>query len=284
MEFIGKHKAKILIVITFIMIIVIFISSFFKDKATFLGDGLGYVVAPTQKYLGRFGDWVGAKVSFWQNINNLQAQKDDLNSKVEELQSEINRLKLYETENIKLSELLDLKDKYKPYSTIASEVIGKDPGNWYEIFTIDKGNKQNIEADMVVLAQKGLVGRIIETNANYSKVMSIIDDRSSVPAKNLRTDDVGVVRGDYTLMKNGLCKMEYIDADAEMIVGDEIVTSHLSQIYPVGITIGFIKEIQMDTNGLTKYAIIEPVIDFKHIENVLIINKKAKYLSGDVEE
>jgi rod shape-determining protein MreC len=284
LDFIGKHKAKILIGITFVMIVLIFITSVFKDKATFVGDGLGYVVAPTQKYLGRFGDWVGSKISFWQNINDLQTQKDELNFKVEELQNEINRLKLYENENKKLSELLDLRNKYKQYSTTASEVIGKEPGNWYEIFTIDKGNKKNIEADMVVLAQKGLVGRIIETNDNYSKVMSIIDDRSSVPAKNLRTDDVGVVKGDYTLMKDGLCKMEYIDADAEIIVGDEIVTSHLSQIYPVGITIGYIKEIKMDKNGLTKYAIIEPVIDFKHIENVLIINKKANYLSEDVEE
>lgn len=284
MEFIAKHKAKILIVITFIMIIIIFITSFFKDKATFVADGIGYIVTPTQKCLGTIGDWVGAKVTFWQNINDLQAQNDELRLKVEQLQVENNRLKLYENENIKLTQLLQLRDKYKQYSTVAAEVIGKDPGNWYEIFTIDKGNKKNVEADMVVLAQKGLVGRIVETAASYSKVMSILDDRSSVPAKNLRTDDVGVVRGDYTLMKDGLCKMEYIDANAEIIVGDEIVTSHLSEIYPVGITIGYIKEIQVDTNGLTKYAIIEPIIDFKHVENVLIINQKAKDLSNDVEE
>jgi len=266
------------------MIIIIFITGFFSEKTTFVGDGLGYVVTPTQKYLGRFGDWVEGKVSFWQNIDGLQLENDGLLLKVQELEAENSRLKLYEKENNKLSELLQLRDKYKQYSTVAAEVIAKDPGNWYEVFTIDKGNKNGIEADMVVLAQKGLVGRITQTGDNYSKVISIIDDRSSVPAKNFRTDDGGVVKGDYTLMKAGLCKMEDIDADAEMIVGDEIITSHLSEIYPVGITIGYIKEIKMDSNGLTKNAIIEPVIDFKHIENVLIINQKADYLIQDVED
>ena len=72
-------------------------------------------------------------------------------------------------------------------------------------------------------------------------------------------------------MNSGLCRMEYIDAEAEIMEGDEIVTSHLSDVYPSGITIGRVKEIQTDANGLTKYAIIEPYVDFKHLDTVLII-------------
>lgn len=127
---------------------------------------------------------------------------------------------------------------------------------------------------MVVLSGNGLVGHIIEVAPNYSKVLSIIDDRNAVSSKVLRTGDLGIVKGDLTLLNEGLCKMEYVDAEADIIVGDEIVTSNLSDIYPPGIMIGVVKEIETESHGLTKYALIEPVVDFRHLEEVLVINMK----------
>lgn len=275
MEFINKHKGKILALITFIMVIIIFTTSFYSKESTFIGDGLSYIVSPIQKYLGRFSGWVEDKVDFWKNAGKLDDENKQLTEEIEKLRAENNLLKSYEVEYTKLTELLDLKKKYN-YPTVGAEVIAKDIGNWYESFSIDKGNKDGLSADMVVLAQFGLVGKITETSSKSSKVIPIIDDRSSVSAKNLRTGDVGLVKGDHEL--NGLCKMENIDADAEIIVGDEIVTSHLSDIYPSGITIGYIKEIRTNSDGLTKDALIEPVVDFKHIESVLIINRKEIYM------
>ena len=90
---------------------------------------------------------------------------------------------------------------------------------------------------------------------------------------SVRTGDLGVVKGNYTLSNRGLCKMEYIDGDAEIMVGDEIVTSHLSDIYPEGLAIGKVLEIETDTNGLTKYAVIEPYVDLKHLDTVLVLDK-----------
>ena len=129
---------------------------------------------------------------------------------------------------------------------------------------------------MVLTASNGLVGKIIETGETYSKAQSILDSRSSVPAMSLRTEDLGVVKGEYSLMNHGLCRMEYIDSEAEIIEGDEIVTSNLSDVYPSGITIGRVKEIKTEANGLTKYAIIEPYVDFKHLDTLLVI--------GDIPE
>lgn len=274
MEFINKHKGKILTLITFVMVIIIFTTSFYTKESTFIGDGLSYIVSPIQKYLGKFSGWVEDNVDFWKNAGKLEDENKQLTEEIEKLKAENNLLKSYEVEYTKLTELLDLKKKYN-YPTVGAEIIAKDIGNWYESFSIDKGNKDGLSADMVVLAQFGLVGKITETSSKSSKVIPIIDDRSSVSAKNLRTGDVGLVKGDHEL--NGLCKMENIDADAEIIVGDEIVTSHLSDIYPSGITIGYIKEIRTNSDGLTKDALIEPVVDFKHIESVLVINRKEIY-------
>jgi rod shape-determining protein MreC len=76
--------------------------------------------------------------------------------------------------------------------------------------------------------------------------------------------------------------MDYINYDAEIIEGDEIVTSNLSSIFPPGLKIGYVKEIHTDTNGLTKYATISPVVDFQHLENVLVITDS--FVHSDYEQ
>ncbi|MBQ2880146.1 MAG: rod shape-determining protein MreC, partial [Anaerotignum sp.] len=83
------------------------------------------------------------------------------------------------------------------------------------------------------------------------------------------------VKGDYTRSADGLCIMEYIDAQAEILVGDEIVTSHLSDIYPAGLAIGKVLELETDTSGLTKYAVIQPYVDLKHLDTILVIDKSS---------
>ena len=152
---------------------------------------------------------------------------------------------------------MDIAQKYPNYDTTGVNVIAKDPGNWYLSFTINKGTHNGLAPDMVLTDAGGLVGRITECGYIYSKVESILDSRSSVSAMSLRTGDLGVVKGDYTLMNNGLCKMEYIDAESEIMKGDEI---------------GYVKEVVTDENGLTKYAVIEPSVDLKHLSTLLVIS------------
>jgi rod shape-determining protein MreC len=65
--------------------------------------------------------------------------------------------------------------------------------------------------------------------------------------------------------------MEYIDNTTELTEGDEVITSNLSEIFPPGITIGYIKEISSDKSALTKQAIIKPAVDFKHLDSVMVI-------------
>ena len=168
-----------------------------------------------------------------------------------------------------------LYDTNQVFNTITSNIIARDPGNWYENFTIDKGSNDGIEKNMVVLAFGGLVGKVEEVGPNYAKVSSIINGTYSVSSKTLRTDDEGFVKGDIS--NKGILKMDYIDKDAEIKEGDEIVTSHLSEIYPAGITVGYVTEVHLESNNkLSKTATIKPAVDFKHLEKVLVIDKGKK--------
>lgn len=273
MGFFEEYKKQIITIASVVLVIVALITGGRKLNATVVDNALGFVITPLQKVTTTVSDWIGDKVDFIKNKTDLEAENKELKARVEELEAENKRLSYFEAENKKLSDLLEISQKYASYATTGTQIIAKDPGNWYDIFIIDKGKKHGLSSNMVLTSAGGLVGRIVESGYIYSKVESLLDSRSSVPAMSLRTNDLGIVKGDYSLMEEGLCRMEYIDTDAEIIQGDEIVTSQLSDIYPPGIVIGKVKEIKTDSNGLTKYAIIEPAVDFKHLDTLLVISE-----------
>jgi len=275
-EFFRTYKKQIYRLLVIILVLLAFVTVGKKTNATIFDNAIGVVVTPVQDAVSSITGWFGKAVSSVRNETDLRKENEELKATIALLTQDIDRLSLYEDENKRLTELLEIKQKYADYTSTAANITAKDPGSFYDSFVIDKGTSDGLSANMALTSANGLVGHIYETGLTYSKAVSIIDSRSSVSAKNLRSLDIGIVKGDYSLMANGLCKMEYIDADADIVVGDEIVTSHLSDIYPEGLTIGFVKEVYTDTNGLTKYAVIEPAVDLKHLDTLLVILEEAE--------
>ena len=104
------------------------------------------------------------------HINDLDEMNTDLEAEVNQLRYENKLLELDKLELERLRELYALDKRYADYPKTGARVIGKDPGSWYEVFIIDKGTNDGIRVNMVVMAGNGLVGRIIETDPNFSKV------------------------------------------------------------------------------------------------------------------
>lgn len=283
-SFFEKYKKIIITGAIVLLAILALVTNGKKLNATVVESAIGFVVTPFQDLTTGIGSWVENTLSSNREKQDLLEENEKLREELAALQSDNQRLSLYETENEKLSSLLKIAQKYPQYASFGASIIAKNAGSWYDVFTIDKGTSDGVEANMVLVAPEGLVGKVLESGATYAKGQSILDSRSSVPAMSLRTEDLGVVKGEYSLMSDGLCKMEYIDAEAEIMVGDEIVTSHLSDIYPPGLTIGKVKEIQTDTNGLTKYAIIEPAVDLKHLDTLLVLDKDSTVQTITPEE
>lgn len=268
MKFFYKYKKGIFI---FGSILCIFIAIFSINRLnpTFLEQKLGFIITPIQKFNTNITLWIKSKYNLYLNFEEIEDENQELKEQIALQEEQLTRLQQLEIQNQELLELLDMSSRYSQYEKVAANIIAKDPGNWYNSFIIDKGYNDGIEQDMVVISSKGLVGVIKECGSNYSKVTSIIDDINSISSKSLRTEDIGFVHGD--LANKGILKMEYIDSEAEIIEGDEIVTSHLSETYPPGIPIGYVTEISLDKNNISKTATILPYVDFKHLEYVLVI-------------
>ena len=141
-----------------------------------------------QKGINYAGTWISDKADNLKNLNDVMEENEQLKGQVEELTNELNTIKLeqYELENLR--ELLALDQQYSDYKKTGANVIGKDPGNWFSVFTIDKGSKDGIEVDMNVIAGNGLVGIVIDVGPHYAKVRSVIDDSAKV---------YGFIRGAY---------------------------------------------------------------------------------------
>jgi rod shape-determining protein MreC len=282
MDFLNKHKKFFIIGMTVLCLVVIVVTTNLDNKPAFLQNVLGFVVTPVQSVISSVGYWVQEKVEFFSEMSNFQQENKRLVKENADLRAENTRLQLAEEENKTYANLFKLKEQYGDYPTVGARIISKNSVDWYHTYTIDKGIKDGLQTDMAVLAPGGLAGRITECYYNRSVILSILDDRSVVTAAKLfHSQDSFSVRGDVSLMQQGVCRMERIFLDVQLSVGEEVVTSLLSRYYPSGITIGTVSEIVSDPNGLTKHAIIRPAVSFNHLESVLVVTELINHETED---
>lgn len=173
-----------------------------------LHSAVGYLVTPFQKGMSTVGKvWKGTTLSF-ADVGELQEENKELKEKVNEL-TEQNNLLLQDQDKLeRLEKLYALDAEYSEYDKVAASVISKDPGNWYNTFTIDRGSDDGVLVDMNVIADGGLVGIVTETGSHWATVRSIIDDSSNVSAMTSSTLDTCLVTGDLTLIEDG--KLQFI--------------------------------------------------------------------------
>lgn len=264
----------ILFILTFLCFILIVSSFVFKGFATPIKSAATYVMTPVTKGMNEVGMWFAEKVSDMKEIKNVKKENESLKNQISDLQNK-NALSVEDQNELEqLRELFELSEQYADYETVGARIISKDTSNWYSTFTVDKGSKDGIEVDMNVIGDGGLVGIVCEVGENYSIIRSIIDDESNVSAQFASTSDKCIVKGSLKLINDGILQVFNINKNAEVNDGDMIVTSNISSKFLPGILIGYVKDISDDSNNLTKSAYLTPVVDFAHLDVVLIIKEQ----------
>ena len=273
----SKH---LLVLMTFLCISAILLTFTQVVSVSPLREAASRVIVPFQNGINQVGSWMSGKLEAFRNTEELAAQNQELEQKIAQLTEENTRLTQNQNELQRLQELYQLDQDYSEYDKVAAQVISKDPGNWYDTFVINKGSADGIERDMNVIAAGGLVGLVTEVETNCATVRSIIDDSSSVSAMAVSTSDTCVVSGDLRLMDEGKLAFSQMSAENTVAVGEQIVTSNISDKYLRGILIGYIIEVEEDSIHLTYTGYITPAVDFRHIQEVLVI-KQLKQTEGE---
>lgn len=250
-----------------------------------VGTAASYVFIPMQRGLTTVGNWISDKTYELATLKDVMKENEELKIQVDELTDELNTMKLEQYDTEDLRELLALDTGYSEYNKISASVIGKDAGNWFDTFLIDKGSKDGIAEGMNVITGRGLAGIVTEVGPNYAKVRAIIDDKSSVSGMVLSTSDNCIIKGNLQTMddRQMITFSNLKDTEGKVAVGDQVVTSYISSEYVQGLLIGYISEIHVNSNNLTKSGLITPVVDFEHVKHVLVITD-LKTTTGTTEE
>ena len=169
-------------------------------------------------------------------------------------------------EGKRYSTLTDFR-RTQAYASVTANVIGRDPSNWNASLIIDRGKKDGLKVGMPVVSILGVVGRIFEIGNNTAKVVLLSDPSFSVAALVQRTRESGLLTGSL----GGQCRLEYLTDKADVKVGDRIITSKLSSVFPEGILIGQVEDVQASQNSHTVECLVDPVVDLSQIEEVVVI-------------
>lgn len=266
-------KSKHLLVIMTIFCISCIAATFASGVTSApLQEAAGMIIVPFEKSINKLGSiLLDVKAAFCDK-QELLLENEELKAEIDSLTTQNNKLIQDQTELVRLKELYKLDETYSEYPKVAASIISKDPGNWYDTFMINKGTADGIRIDNNVIAGKGLVGIVTEAGSHWATVRSIIDDSSNVSAMTVSTSDNCVVEGDLELIDEGkLSFRQLYDQDDKITAGERIVTSNISEKYVPGLFIGYVSEIDQDSNNLTKTGTLVTPVDFRHLREVFVI-------------
>ena len=278
-----KSRALVVTIIILILIVCIGLTVNPASNINWIGNLISVPFTSVEKAFPYTGQKVEDGINLFDNVQKLQAENKELREKIDKLDNERTEYLRLKRENEDLRKVFDLKDQLANSDFVGANIIARDGGNLFNIFLTDKGSANGIDYNMPVITSKGLVGKVVSTQPFSSKIISIIEDGSSVSAIVAKSGDYVVVKGDIKLEKEGLCKLEYIPAELDLIQGDVIETSGIGGIYPKGIIIGTVKEIRSGESDLDRYAIIQPAADLKRINQVVILRNKEAQSKSEME-
>jgi rod shape-determining protein MreC len=269
-----KITNLVFIISVFILIAVIGVtSSNYETKG--ISKAFSSLVAPVQKIFYSVGYTFSNSFDSLLNISKIREENNQLKERVYTLQEENLSLKyIVNNSEALLMEYEMIKNIEYDYEK--SQIISRDLGNWFGRFTIDKGQNYGVKIDDIVikaianqegLVKMGLVGKVTDVGENWAKVVVINDVNSSVSFKLLRNNESGVLKGTI----EGTIEGYMFNQTDDLIIGDEIVTSGLGEVYVPNLYIGKISKIEKTSDLLTEEITIIPEVDFKKLYEVYII-------------
>lgn len=263
----GRYRTPLLLVLTLLLVFTVLSLSLKSSPA--LRKVQGLVVSMTApgleglEYVGRSAKqlWLG-----YFYLIGVRRQNAELQRQLEEYKQREVQFQEAEQGLTRLETLLDLK-RQVALPVIGARVIAYDPTLWSRSAIINQGQVQGVKDGLPVLAPQGIVGRIVGVYPEYSKVMLIVDRKSSADAMVQRTRIRGMLKG-----KGGnRCSLEFVPKSADVQVGDLVLASGLVGLYPKGLVFGKVTAANKKNPGVFQEIEVTPNVDLSTLEEVLVV-------------
>lgn len=262
-------------IVAIILIIIIGITANDREKITSIENLIGSIITPIQKIFYNSSESVVGTVKSIGSITQLKNENSSLKEENAKLKEQVRNYEDIISKTDYLRNAAILKEKTK-YNLVETQIIGKDPENWFDRFVIDKGSKDGIKKGDAVIQgievdgntiEEGLVGRVVEVGDNWAKVIAIIDEGSNLSFNVIRTQDGGIIKGDF----EGNISGYLFDTKADVVKGDKLLTSGLGGIFIKGLYIGEISEVTKNSDDLLVNIEVKSAVNFNKLQNVFVI-------------
>ena len=267
-------RNRALVIAMVIIAVVLLLSaalSIFSEGTSVVHKVANAIVSPFESVFTS----VKNKVStFWQaqaDYEELLAENEALRDEIRELEKLIGDAELYRAENEELRALLDIRRSYVELSLDTATIIAWNDTSWASTFTINKGTRDGVTVNSCVITKDGLVGIVERAESSYAEVRTLIDTKSSIGVRLVRTNLFAVANGDFSLMKNGRLRLEMLPIDSDVKIGDRVVTSGTSDWFPADLEIGTVVAVDTEDSGMTMYAEIQPNVAVDDLTQVFVV-------------
>lgn len=270
-EFFHSVKFKIIIALTAVLIGAMIYSvttGGYSSGSNYLFE---VIFEPVRSLSSKISDKVSTSLDMVINAEKYYNENQQLKAQLNAIYNDVIDYDKVLQENKELRVMLELKEEYDNYKfSPPCTVIARTTNDPYGSFTVDKGSADGIEPGDPVVTETGIVGVCFEVSPSTSKVRTLYSPKTAVGVYTVRTKAEGIAEGGYDLAMKGRIRMSYISKESDITEGDVIVTSG-SANYPAGQLIGTVESVQMEQNGLSKYAVIIPAEDPNTITGVFVI-------------
>lgn len=256
-----------------VLLTVLSLLSYSNGNASPLGNAMGFIVTPFQSAVFHINDTLDKFGSYLSNVDVLREENERLREENASLKLQLREDALDREEHEWLYSFLEIKERDPQITFVSSNIIAKDSDTVLS-FTLDKGSFHGVGKNMAVITDEGVVGMITEVGANFSRGISILNQTGSVGVKVERTGAAAVLSGNYSLYSQGKCRIDDLDSNTDIEVGDKIYTSGLGSVYPAGFLVGTVTEIVPDPVNYTICAVVSPVVPLNKINKVMIVSTK----------
>ena len=252
----------------------------YVNETFFPENAMATALTPVKSFFSGAADYVTNYIATLRLRGTLEAEYNRLRALNEQLVYRALFAEDLQYRNDYLLELLGEYDARAPLNPLYARVIEREPGNWFSQFTLDKGARDGVKPHMAVTTHTGMVGSVVEVFETTCKVITVIDSNFSVGGLIVSSRDQGVVSGTLGIDGQPLCRMYFLPASSVPRPGDTVVTSGValpssgdreSLPFPRGLPLGTVRESTRLLEENKYYVVVEPIADFRYIENVLIL-------------
>lgn len=228
------------------------------------------VAAPVERVVSAPIDGVKDFFEAYVDLLGVRAENRQLQRRIAEIESENLQFREALVSSGHLARVASMRDEIE-IPMLPAEVVGLDVAPWFRSVLVDRGARHGVEPGYPVITHQGVVGVVTATSSHAAKTMLLLDRQSAVDALVQRSRARGVVRG----IGRDRLEFEFVVRSADVVVGDEVVTSGLGGIYPKGLRLGRVAELGDAGGRLTRIAMIDPAVDLGQLEQVFVMLRRG---------